>query len=174
MSNLLISYPNISKTDYDWIQSIRNDHDPRYFSVVKPHVTIVFGTNKLNPQELLEHAQKKVKNFPRIAINFDSALVVEDDSESFFHTFLVPSEGYDQINKLHDLLYENEMASELRLDIPFIPHIGIGTSDSEKDMGSLAKQINEKTVSIKGFLDTLSLVQFDGTEVEDLDKISLS
>ncbi|MBC7764304.1 2'-5' RNA ligase family protein [Microbacteriaceae bacterium] len=174
MLNLLISYPNISKADYDWIQSIRKDHDPRYFSVVKPHITIVFGTNKLTSQELLEHSQKKLKDFSRIAINFDSALVVEDDSKSFFHTFLVPSEGYNKITKLHDLLYEDEMASELRLDIPFIPHIGIGTSDSENDMDSLARQINERVISIQGFLDVLSLVQFDGTKVEDLDKISLS
>ena len=174
MANLLISYPTISDVDYDWIQNIRTNHDPFYFSVVKPHITLIFGTNKLNKQQLLKHVQKELQGFQKIVINFNSALVVEDDSKSFFHTFLIPSEGYDQISKLHDLLYQGEMASELRLDIPFIPHIGIGTSENEQDMNTLAGQINKKTVSIQGFLDTLTLVQFDGSKLEDLSKISLS
>ncbi|MDN5274881.1 MAG: hypothetical protein JWP06_782 [Candidatus Saccharibacteria bacterium] len=174
MVNLLISYPTIETADFEWIQGIRKEHDPRYYSVVRPHITLVFGTNKLDQRELFEHAQRKLENFPKIAVKFDSARVVEDDSKKFFHTFLVPSEGYDEINKLHDLLYEDSMASELRLDIPFIPHIGIGTSVNEQDMSSLAKQINEGKRTIHGLLDIVTSVQFDGTEVEDLDKISLS
>jgi len=174
MTNLLVSYPNISEVDFNWIQDIRKNHDPRYYSIVKPHVTLIFGTDKLNQKELLGHVKKVSESLSKIAINFDSAIVVEDDSKSFFHTFLIPSEGFDQINKLHELLYEGDMSSELRLDIPFIPHIGIGTSDNEQDMITLTDQINEKAISIKGFLDTLTLIQFDGNKIQDLNTIILS
>lgn len=174
MSNLIISYPNLSADDYAWIQNIRKLHDIKYFAIVRPHVTLVFGTDKLNPSELLDHTKEKLKNFQKIEILLDSAIVVEDDSKSFFHTFLIPSIGYEEIIQCHDLLYSGDLSSELRLDIPFIPHVGIGTSNDEADMQALAKKINSESVSIKGLLGTVSIVQFDGTRVVDLKEAPLT
>jgi hypothetical protein len=174
MSNLIISYPNIAPDDYAWIQNIRKLHDPKYFDIVKPHIALVFGTEKLNPHELLAHAKENLKDFQKIRILLDSAIVVEDDSKSFFHTFLRPSTGYERIIQCHDLLYSGVLSSELRLDIPFIPHVGIGTSIDETEMQTLAKKINSEGVSIQGLLDTILVVQFDGTKVVDLESCSLA
>ena len=177
MRNLIISYPNISPSDYDRIQDIRKAHDPMYFDVVRPHVTIVFGTEKLDPKGLREHAERRLAGARKIALVLDRAMVVEDDSGTFFHTFLVPSEGsegYDGINTLHDNLYTDELTSELRDDIPFIPHVGIGTSTSKAEMDALAAELNGQGVSIHGSLDDLSIVQYDGKKVVDVDKVELA
>ncbi len=53
--------------------------------------------------------------------------VVEDGSRDFWHTFLVPDAGYSAIISWHGLLYSRILRQELRADIPFVPHIGVGT-----------------------------------------------
>lgn len=127
MGFLAIAYPDISQRDFDWIQSVRKQYDPKYFDVVKPHVTLVFSTNELGLENFTEHITSKLLNISDFKVKFDSTKLVEDDSKDFYHVFLVPSAGYDEINKMHDSLYEDALRSELRLDIPFIPHLGIGT-----------------------------------------------
>ena len=173
MSNLLIAYPNISNQDLERIQNIRKSHDPKYYDVVNPHITLVFGTQKLSLNHLLDHAKTVLSAFSTVSLCFDKALVVEDDSKTFFHTFLVPSKGYDDIIKIHDALYTGELLDELREDIPFIPHIGIGINEDEKTMDSLATSINDNQFLITGVLDEITLVQYDGTKVRDITSISL-
>jgi len=173
MSNLVIAYPQISDNDYDWIQTIRKISDPMYFNIVRPHITLVFGTEKLSVEELSVHTRNKLISFRPITILLDSAKVVEDDSKKLFHTFLVPSEGYKEIIDLHDEFYTGKLENELRLDIPFIPHIGIGTSTNKTEMNELADDINAKDITIKGKLEKVSIVQYDGSKVMDCEEISL-
>lgn len=173
MSNLVIAYPTISETDYSWIQDVRKKHDPKYFDVVKPHVTLVFGTEKLSVEGLSAHTKHKLANVAKFELRLDSAIVVEDDSKTFFHAFLVPSKGHDEINTIHDLLYSDDLASELRLDIPFVPHLGIGTGD-EAGMTALVDEINDSKKIVSGSIDAVMLVQYDGVKVVDVENIPLS
>lgn len=173
MSYLILAYPALKSADYDRVQAIRQASDPLYFDVVKPHVTLVFGTDKMNAQQLTEHAQHKLAGFRSFPILLDSVKVVEDDSKKFFHTFLVPSQGYQEIITLHDLLYTNGLAGELRLDIPFIPHVGIGTNTSKDNMNKLADGLTSKGIAIQGMIEKLSIVEYDGHRVVDLKELSL-
>lgn len=173
MSNLVIAYPAISESDYLWIQDIRKKRDPKYFDVVKPHVTLVFGTEKLSVEELSAHTKKKLANVAKFELRLDSAIIVEDDSKTFFHAFLVPSKGHDEINAIHDLLYSDDLASELRLDIPFIPHLGIGTGD-EADMAAPVDEINDSKKIVSGSIDAVTIVQYDGVKVVDVENIPLA
>ncbi len=172
MSNVVLSYPAISKSDYDRIQSLRKIHD-RLYEVVEPHFTFVFPTAKLSIEDLAEHVALKSADTHKIAVTLVKAIVVEDDSKTFSHTFLVPSEGEKEIIELHDLLYTDDLASELRLDIPFVPHVGVGTGDTDT-MQELAKEINEEGVTIKGTIDALIVASYDGKRVNDVEQISLS
>ena len=43
MSYLVLAYPKISKSDFDFIQDYRKANDPKYFLLVEPHFTIVFS-----------------------------------------------------------------------------------------------------------------------------------
>ena len=173
MSNLIIAYPTISNSDYSWIQSIREKSDPRYFEVAKPHVTLVFGTEKLTTKELITYTKGKLANLRKVELKLDSAIVVEDDTKTFFHAFLVPSTGYDEVVSIHDLLYTDDLASELREDIPFIPHIGIGTSDNKDEMVALVNEINDIKKVIVGSLEKVTIVQYDGVKVSDIENIPL-
>jgi 2'-5' RNA ligase len=173
MAFLVIAYPDINQIDFDWIQSIRKDYDPKYFNVVNPHVTLVFSTNKLSLEDFTRLIQNKLSSINSFEIIFDSMKLVEDDSKEFFHVFLVPSKGYNEINKIHDVLYEDDLASELRLDIPFIPHLGIGTG-KESEMTELIHNLENQKPVIEGHISKVSIVEYDGSKVKDLSEITLS
>ncbi len=171
MSNVILGYPIISKPDFDRIQSLRKTYD-RLYEVVEPHFTFVFPTTKLSIEDLTEHTMLKSADTHKIAIILAKAIVIDDDSKTFSHTFLVPSDGEKEINELHDLLYTDSLASELRLDIPFVPHIGVGTGDAAA-MQKLADEINAQGVDIKGTIDTLTVASYDGKTVNDVEQIPL-
>jgi len=172
MSNVVLGYPKISPPDFDWIQAIRKTDD-RQFEIVKPHVTFVFPTTKLAEDELVTHVHKKVAGVDRFKITLSKAVVVEDDSKKFFHTFLVPSEGYDEVITLHALLYTGDLSSELRADIPFIPHVGIASNENEATMQALADKLNATGINIAGSIDELTVAEFDGKRVHDTAKVLL-
>ncbi|MFZ1821835.1 MAG: 2'-5' RNA ligase family protein, partial [Acidimicrobiia bacterium] len=115
----------------------------------------------------------KIRGFKSFRITLDSAVIIEDNSKTHFHVFLVPSAGFNEINELHERLYQGEMKSELRHDIPFVPHITVG-SGSREDMAALVNKINESNISINGNVDQVSIVSFDGVEVKDIAKLSLA
>lgn len=171
MKNVVLSYPVISKPDYDGVQDLRKNHD-RLYRVVEPHFTLVFPTTKLSATELIRHTKLKSSGAHKIAITLSKATVVEDDSKAFFHTFLIPSEGGKEIVELHDLLYGGDLASELRLDIPFISHVGVGTGDASS-MQKLADKINAEGINIVGSIDALTVASYDGKTVNDIEKIPL-
>ena len=173
MSFVVIAYPKIDRNDYDWIQGIRKENDPIMFDVVKPHVTFVFPTNKLDAASLTRHVEDHISGCKSFPVVFDATKVVEDNSKTYTHLFLTPSVGFDNINKLHDLLYLDDMASELRLDIPFIPHLGIGTNKDKSSMEKLAKSLAKSGKSIAGTIDELTLCEYDGKKVTDLQTFSL-
>jgi 2'-5' RNA ligase len=170
MAYLVIAYPNLSEPDYDWLQSIRKKHDQQ-FDLVKPHVTLVFGTEKLSQNEFIEHVQNSLTAFSSFPIILDSTKVVGNDSKDLFHAFLVPSNGFNEVKQLHDVLYQGALESELRSDIPFIPHLTIG-SGSKREMTALVEQIGQN-FSINGNLDRVSIIEFDGTAVKDTAEVSL-
>lgn len=171
MAYLAIAYPDLHESDYSWIQTIRQQHD-RQFDLVKPHVTLVFGANKLSQNEFTNHVQNSLATCKSFPIILDSAKVVADSSKGLFHTFLIPSEGFEKVCELHDLLYQGPLESELRVDIPFIPHLTVG-SGSEVEMTALAEQINRRNTSIKGNLDKVQIIEFDGTAVKYIAESSL-
>lgn len=73
------------------------------------------------------------------------AIVVKDALSDNTHTFLTPDEGFREIVKLHDHLYRGALANELRLDIPFIPHITVAISPDANVCKRIADDINHAT-----------------------------
>ncbi len=172
MASLALIYPQLSAEDVAEIQRIRKVHDTRYFGVVEPHITLVFSTDKISTDELVTHVQNTLHDTKAFDLVFDRAKLVENDDGEFFHAFLVPSTGYDEINIIHDALYTGVLASELRHDIPFIPHMGIGTG-TQADMEALVQKLNTEKISIKGRAHEISVVQYDGIKVSDYETVVL-
>ena len=171
MAYLVLAYPKISKSDYGWIQDVREKEDKRYFGVVEPHFTIVFGTAKLDLDEFTAHVKEKTQNFKTFDMILDSTKIVKDDFQDIYHAFLIPSQGNNEITTLHDVLYTGVLASELREDLSYIPHVGIGTNQDKRPLEELVKQFNATNRKIIGSISELTIVGYDGAKVADLKTI---
>lgn len=174
MAYLAIAYPKLEQNDFDWIQNYREQNDPRYFSVVDPHITLVFAINDVDQDCFVSEVKDKIAGVQPFDFEIKVATINQNDDGKYYHEFLVPYTGYSNIVKLHDRLYSGLFASRLRFDIDFIPHIGIGNSDEAKISKLRIDELNTKGVSISGCVDDISVVELkDGvvTLIESIDLV---
>jgi len=173
MSLLVLAYPTIEKKDLNWIQSIRKEHDERYYKIVNPHFTIVFPVNNCDYNQLSEHVKKVTRKFGTFFFVLRCAQIVKDSFSDYTDVFLIPEEGYRLFVKLHDALYTGILEKELRLDIPFIPHLGIANSLDPLKCKDLSDKLNSKNIEIVGAINKLDIVSYEENVVKSLGSIVL-
>jgi 2'-5' RNA ligase len=168
-----VSYPTIGKDDLDWIQSVRREHDHLFFGVVAPHFTIVFPTDAVAQSTLVEHIAEQIPVLHSFEVAFRCAIVGDPDFMGHAHAFLVPDEGFSEVVRLHDALYTGPLAGELRLDLPFIPHVGIASVPSLKECKAIVDRLNNERFEIRGQVDALNVIGYDGKRVWNISRWSL-
>src|SRR5436190_10027149 len=143
-----LCYPNLTTKDRQFIEEFRNEYDIPFRDAVAPHFTMVFGRNDVPESEYREHV--RVVAQPQGVIHFSCryAMICNDDSNDNYYVFLVPDEGFSEISKLHDRLYLGLLAPHLRLDIPYIPHIGIATIPDAHRIKALCEKLNSTAITI--------------------------
>jgi len=172
MALVVVNYPSISEHDYNWIQAIRAEYDI-YYEIVSPHFTFVFPCSITDEAGFVRHIKQRSYGVKKIHFVAKCALVVKGRVSEYTHVFLIPDDGFSDIVKLHDRLYTDLLASELRLDIPFLPHIGIGNGVNPQVCKTLADNLNRTGFSIGGTIDALDIASFDGKEIKTIEHIQL-
>ncbi|MEW6196830.1 MAG: 2'-5' RNA ligase family protein [Bacteroidota bacterium] len=173
MSLLVLAYPSIEKKDYDWLQSVRAKYDERYFNIVEPHFTIVFPVFDIDEKVFIKHVEKITKNIKTFYFVLRCSQVVKDSFSDYYDVFLIPEEGYRIFVKLHDSLYTGILEKELRIDIPFIPHLGIGNNKDPFACKNFADDINIKGIEIVGAINKLDIVSYTNDRVTLLHQVFL-
>jgi len=173
MALLVLAYPQIEKRDYEWIQNIRRKEDERYYNIVEPHFTMVFPVLNIGQDLFIEHVEKVSRKYGTFYFAIRCAQIVKDSFSDYTDVFLIPEEGYRIFVKLHDSLYTGLLEKELRLDIPFIPHIGIANSKDPWKCKRLADKINSENPEIIGAVNKLSIVNYENDKVTDIEDIFL-
>jgi hypothetical protein len=77
-----------------------------------------------------------------------------------YHVLLVPDQGYSQVVKLHDRLYSGLFRPHLRLDIDFIPHVGIANDPDPERVKAWVDTWNREAFVFKGSIDSLTAVEY--------------
>lgn len=174
MPLVVLAYPKISDEDFSWIQSVRDEHDELYAKVVAPHFTFVFPI-VMEPSLLIPHVRNCIGQVAAFDFTLRCVTLVKDSFNEYTHTFLVPDEGHSNIVKLHDNLYTGLLEKELRLDIAYIPHIGIANSTDAQSCKKLADRLNAKDFVISGTIDALDIATFEGEndKVKTIERIKL-
>jgi hypothetical protein len=165
----VVAYPSISQKDYDGIQKTRAEHD-MYYRLVKPHFTVVFRSS-IRETEFVQHVRQQASSIRKFTFELRCALVVEDVAGAVNQVFLVPDRGFSDIVKLHDRLYTGVLAPELRLDIPFYPHISIGNSSDPLVCKRLADALNAQSLSIEGTVGNLDIVSVVASNNKAIDEV---
>lgn len=104
-----------------------------------------------------------------IRINLEAAVIVKDSFSDYTDVFLVPDQGNNDIIKLHDRLYTGILKNELKLDIAFIPHIGIGVPEKQKN----SDELNKNNFNIQGKKKSLDLVEYEYPKLRTIEKFNL-
>jgi hypothetical protein len=173
MSLVVLAYPKFSKSDYEWVQNHRKKYDKLYYEVVEPHYTIVFPIYSVAEDIFIEEVLSKCKNEKTINFIIRSAVINKDLFIDTYHEFLVPDEGHSLIIKLHDKIYSEKLFPELRMDIDFIPHIGIGNSNDPLKCKYNVDRINRSNIELHGIIDNLNIARYKKNKIETIKKINL-
>jgi len=63
MSCLVLSYPELSAANYNWIQGLRAKYDQLQYNVVGPHFTFVFSVSNLEQETFVAHVKDQITNY---------------------------------------------------------------------------------------------------------------
>jgi 2'-5' RNA ligase len=164
MQTCVVAYPELAPADRAWIELLRERHDPN-FRLVAPHWTLIFPTAATEPAAIERHVTEVAAGFAPFAFDLRCALVVRDAFSALTHLFLVPDAGFSQLVRLHDGLYGGVLADQLRLDVPFIPHITIGAFDDAHACKAVADRLNQGSLAISGRVERLSILAVEPERV---------
>ncbi|MES2971171.1 MAG: 2'-5' RNA ligase family protein [Patescibacteria group bacterium] len=174
MPYLVVAYPKLDDEDFGFIQNYRKENDARYFHLIDPHITLVFAINDIDEQEFLSEVRKQVVGTKAFRFEIKVATINLDNSGNFYHEFLVPDTGYSNIVKLHNALYADKFEDYLRLDIDFIPHIGIGNSDEAQHSKMRVDDLNTQAISIEGKVSSIDVIEYKEESIRTIEKIKLT
>lgn len=159
MKLYVAAFPNFA-AQATWISDIRSKYDP-VAKYVMPHLTLIFPTASFTAEELRHELSQLVRGFAPFRVALRSAILMPESASpsKHAHIFLVPDEGFGQMVRLHDRLYTGKLASELRLDIPFVPHMTVGADLDLTNAKTIADDLNSSDFEIRFDLNELFIVE---------------
>jgi 2'-5' RNA ligase len=173
MRFVALSYPNVPEAHQRFMDQVRDRHDPAYKDVVRPHFSLIFPVRDIPEPSLLTHVQAVAAKHKSIYFTCRYAMTHDDRASDNWYVFLVPDEGFSEIDRLHDDLYTGLLAPSLLLDRPYLPHIGIATSKDKLACKRLADELNGRGFEVSGTVDAIWISEYDGMSVMDRHQIPL-
>lgn len=152
-----VSYPDVSLESAALISRVRQRHDARHHELIDAHFTLIFGCDAVALHEYTSHVAEVSAASRAITFSCRYAMLGADDENENAYVFLVPDKGYAEISLLHDRLYAGPLEAYLRLDLPYIPHITIGTLNSRLNAKALCDELNNQGVCIEGGLHSVAI-----------------
>ncbi|MEM1046661.1 MAG: 2'-5' RNA ligase family protein [Pseudomonadota bacterium] len=168
-----LAYPVLKDRDRTFIDAYRDRHDVPYRDVVAPHFTLVFGCEAVSEKDFCDHVEQVAGQMSPVYFVCRYAMLGVDHQSPTGHVFLVPDEGYGALSLLHDRLYTGVLRPHLRLDIPFTPHITIGTVDDLSAARRLCDALNRDGVEIIGRVEALTVGALVEGRIRDLARLPL-
>lgn len=173
MSFALIAYPKISISDNTLIETYREKHD-KLFSVIKPHITLVFPIDGITAEEFVNAITSNLANEKQIAFIMRCAVLNKDAFRPVYHAFLVFDEGNSGLIKLHDLAYKTPAINKFHhMEIDYIPHITVASSADINQIKGIISEFNSSNFEIAGKIQSVDLIEITDFQVKTLKKISL-
>jgi hypothetical protein len=150
----VVAKPEFGKAELEWLLNLRQT---RAHSSGPPAFTLVFPGADSTMKEVVQHVEATCAFTSRIRFCLRSAIIVPDFNMSWFHVFLVPDEGFGAIIRLHDRLHVGPLASCLRPEVPYIPHLTVASA-KELDVARRTKaSLNARDLAITGRIDKLEV-----------------
>lgn len=167
-----VSYPELSLADKLWIDAYRKQHDD-YYNLIDVHISFIFPIEYFDPQLFITEMEKQVEGTKEIPFIVRCATRNNDLTSDYWHVLLVPDEGFSDIVKLHDKLYSGLLAPFERLDLDFVPHLGIGNTKKPGECKRLVCEINSMNILIKGVINKIQLIKHENGIIHTFHELKL-
>lgn len=158
-----------------FIDEFRRAHDPQA-ALVPPHFTLVFGAGDAGDADedaYLRHVESVAQASVPIRFHCRCAMLGTDERAERAFVYLVPDEGHAAISLLHDRLYRGPLAAGLRLQVPYVPHITIGSSADFQQAKAWCDALNGQGVDVAGVLPALTVAALRGGSFQVLQRFDL-
>lgn len=132
---------------------------------------MVFGIADISAKDYIEHIRARLIGQSKIDFVCRYATLGDDSESDDFYVFLTPDEGLSDICRLHDSLYAGLLKKFHRIEIPYIPHIGIATLQDAGKIQALCDGLNTQNLCISGTLEGATVCQYDGIQVVNIENI---
>jgi len=120
----------------------------------------VFATHQLEAAALAAHVTASLTTAAFVCV-FRHTRVELDALTGAHCVFLVADEGANEIVALHDALYTGPLASELRTDVPYIPHVTIARCPTADEAHRIAASVGD--IAMRARIESVEvLVASDG------------
>jgi 2'-5' RNA ligase len=165
---LTVSYPELAPSAAAFLTEFRQRHDAPRHERIDAHFTLVFGCTAFGVDEYTSHVAEAARASRPVRFSCKYAMLGNDDETDIAYVFLVPDQGNAEISLLHDRLYTGILRPYLRLDLPFIPHITIGTTSNRDEAKRLCDELNQDGVLVEGSLTKLTVGFVDGGKFQNI------
>lgn len=168
-----VGLPDLPAAQRAMVDAFRAQHDPRNGTRIAPHVTLVFGVSGVADDHCVRHVAAIAAASAPIDFVCRHAALGTDHADGSACVFLVPDEGHASLALLHDRLYTGLLEPFHRLDIPFTPHITIGSSLSHLAARDLCRRLNANGVRVAGRIGSLTVGALDAAGFTALHQAAL-
>jgi hypothetical protein len=173
MAYLVVAFPELDRDDFEQIQNYRKKHDQLHYLLIKPHLTLVFPLSGISQQEFVSEIKARAQDFQKFRFVLRTATISKDAFKDHFHIFLLPEEGSSRIIRLHDKLYSGKLKEHLRLDLDYMPHIGIGNSKDSLTVKKMVDEWNSKDFEMQGSVSRLTILNYENNTITKIEEIEL-
>jgi len=160
----LLYYPKFDRRTEESIRAFRMKYDP-FADSWEPHIPFIFPVpcDIVDEGKFIKHVETVLKNWAPFSIRIGGF------AKSWDHwLFLLLKEGNEEAIALHDELYTGALAPQLRRDIDYVPHTGIGLF-VRKDVGY--NVLDPKVVDFDAKLFSQALKEAESLKIDSLDTI---
>lgn len=150
----LVHYPAV---DTQQINELRHKYDPQA-ELIAPHLTLVFPLPaSIGEASLVAHVGNVLCGWRQFPIRLQGLEQSWDNC-----LFLLLQEGKAEVIRLHDELYMGLLAPYLRKDLPYVPHVTLGSFADESELCSQALREAERSLlHYQCMIDRLHLLKLN-------------
>ncbi len=167
----VVAYPTMSDGDREWIECIRARYDPAA-ARIPAHVTLVFPL-PVTETAVVDHVSAALRARASIPMTLVRAAAFPDPADGGYRVHLLVGDGNRELVELHDALYEGALSTHRRRDIPFVPHVTVGTHPRLRECERIAREIDDEHRIVRARIDSVDVVAVAASAVGTVARIPL-
>jgi 2'-5' RNA ligase len=155
----VVHYPDI---DTHLINRFRKKYDPQHH-LIEPHITLVFPISDFHDEsDLIHHVESVTKDLESFPIHLQGLQRSNDN-----YLFLLLAEGNADIINLHTELYTGILAAYRREDLPYVPHLTLGSFSGNADTYSeVLEEAEQLGLDYHCELDSVHILKIDDRKTQ--------